>query len=715
MTDAYDQSSTASTYAPSPVTAPAAPVAPELTPTAPADSNQPQSTTVVIPTGGSVTLVDGDGNPATTVTVPNEGTYVLDPDTGVITFTPDLGYTGTPDPVDYRITDAYGQTSDSTFAPAEVTAPAGPVAPPSPPSSPAQSDQPQQATLVIPTGGSVSLVDGHGDPATTVTVTGQGTYVLDPATGIVTFTPAPGFAGTPTPVDYTITDAYGQHSTASFAPDVVTLVPSAPTHVTAAPGNTTATVHFDVPDATGGLPITGYAVITSPGGARTPVDDAGDVILTGLTNGVPYTFTVVAINANGDSVGSTPVTTTPRTVPGTPAISGAIAGNSTVTLTIAAPSDNGGAPITGYTVTTSPGGAVTPVDTHGIVTITGLTNGVPYTFSVVATNAAGDSAAVTASATPMATAGAPGLRQLKVGSQWLQATVVPPTATGGVPVTGYTVTLSPGGLTRQLTGPLGGTVRFTGLKNGVRYTAKAVARNAAGLSAWSPALSGTPMTAPGAPKVRTSTTMTALTVAITPPASNGGAAISSYRVTVSGPGLHTTTVTLPAKQKTLKVYGLRPHTRFLVVATAANAAGRSLPGRVSAVTLKAPAGGVPVAQVAGHAVALGTPINLGANATFGYDSATLLPSIRTVLLHLAAGAKGKHSIVCAGYSDFGGNVAHEKALAMARATAVCSFLKAHGAAVHTKAISYGGARPLVTSGSAATRAQNRRVTVTFVS
>ena len=106
--------------------APAAPVAPVLTPTAPAVTNQPQSTTAVDPTGGSVSLVDGNGDPATTVTVPGEGTFVLDPSTGVITFTPVLGFTGTPAPVDYRVTDAYDQFTDSTFAPSPVTAPAAP-------------------------------------------------------------------------------------------------------------------------------------------------------------------------------------------------------------------------------------------------------------------------------------------------------------------------------------------------------------------------------------------------------------------------------------------------------------------------------------------------------------------------------------------------------------------------------------------------------------
>ena len=713
VTDAYGQSDS-STFQPGDVTPPAPPAPPVLTPTAPADTNRPQSTTAVVPTGGSVTLLDGNGDPATTVVVPGQGSYVLDPATGVITFSPVIGFTGTPDPVGYRITDAYNQSTDSTFAPSPVSEPAGPVAPPVTPTGPSSSNQPQQTTITIPDGGTVTLIDGNGDPATTVTVPDEGTYVLDPATGVVTFTPAPGFSGTPTPAGYQITDAYGQSSTATFAPGVVTLVPASPTGITVVPGNGTATVHFTAPAFDGGLAITGYVVVSSPGGIRTPVDAAGDATVTGLANGTAYTFTVVAINANGQSLGSDSVTTTPRTVPGAPTISGAVAGNGSVTLTVAAPGDNGGAPITGYSVVTSPGGARTPVNADGTVTITGLTNGVPYTFTVVATNVAGDSAlSASATATPAATAGAPSLKTLKVGSRWLKVTVVPSGDTGGVVVTGYTVMLSPGGRSLELAGPLGGVVRFTGLKNGVHYTVKAVAHNAAGLGGWSPVLRGTPMTAPGAPKVRTSATITSLTIKLGAPKSNGGAKVRSYRVVVSGPGLRTRTVSLPAKKKSLTVYGLRPHTRYEVVVTAVNAAGRSKARRVGAMTRTAPPGGVPVTQVAGHAIASGTVVSLGGDATLAFDSATLLPSARKLLLTLTSGAHSKRSVTCAGYADFGGDAAHEYTLAQQRASVVCAFLVSHGAAAHTSVVSYGGTRPLVTAGDSAARAQNRRVTITF--
>ena len=71
--------------------------------------------------------------------------------------------------------------------------------------------------------------------------------------------------------------------------------------VVARAGNGQATVTFGAPSQDGGSPITGYTVISNPAGG---VDsNAGGVglshIVTGLTNGISYTFTVSATNAAG--------------------------------------------------------------------------------------------------------------------------------------------------------------------------------------------------------------------------------------------------------------------------------------------------------------------------------------------------------------------------------------------------------------------------------
>jgi CshA-type fibril repeat protein len=241
VTDAYGQHAEA-TYTPT-VAAPAAP-------DAPAKSTDgvgvaAQQTTIAPPPGGSVTLLDGGGNPATTVTIPGKGTYTIDPLTGTITYVAPFGYAGDPPAVTVLVTDAYGQEVAGSYQPA-VTPPAPAPAPPR--TSTGTGTTPQGEKLPVPTGGSVALLDGDGKPVTHL-VTDQGTYDLDPTTGAVTFTPHNGFAGTPAPLQYVVTDAYGQTTTGTYTPTVV--APAGPSasdrQTTGGPTETQAQV-IDVPD-----------------------------------------------------------------------------------------------------------------------------------------------------------------------------------------------------------------------------------------------------------------------------------------------------------------------------------------------------------------------------------------------------------------------------------------------------------------------------------
>lgn len=94
--------------------------------------------------------------------------------------------------------------------------------------------------------------------------------------------------------------------------------------------------------------------------------------------------------------GETPPPTV--TVPGAPTNVAATAGDASAQVTWSAPSSNGGASITSYTVTSSPGGLTASTGGSGrSATVTGLTNGTSYTFTVRATNSAGTGPASSAS------------------------------------------------------------------------------------------------------------------------------------------------------------------------------------------------------------------------------------------------------------------------------------------------------------------------------
>lgn len=273
-------------------------------------------------------------------------------------------------------------------------------------------------------------------------------------------------------------------------------VPQAPTGVTAVAGNAQATVSFVVPRSDGGSPITSYTVISSPGGI-TATGSTSSIIVTGLTNGQAYTFTVVATNSVGSSAPSAPsASVTPATVPGSPTGVSAVAGNAEATVSFTIPGSDGGSPIIDYTVKTIVDGITfSQVGLASPITFIGLTNGQPYTFTVEANNAIGSSApsAPSNEVIPQAPL-APDSPTLAYALASANSTYIyfTPANTGGTP-TNYEYTLDSGtNYTAVSPAKITSPIYIAGLANDTLYTIGIRAVNSGGESVISNEVQVTP-------------------------------------------------------------------------------------------------------------------------------------------------------------------------------------------------------------------------------
>ncbi|WP_410532003.1 GEVED domain-containing protein [Streptococcus salivarius] len=190
---------------------------------------------------------------APSVTVEGEGTYTINPSTGEVTFIPDPSFTGTAKGVDVTLSAPVGRNKDGKIqqdyiktATAKYTPTVTPITvTPTDKVSADVQNVPQTQTPTFDLSNdktaeitSKKLVDpatGQPTDETTVTVAGEGSYIIDPTTGAVTFTPEKDFVGTAKGVTVqataTITNANGKTATitsdAIYTPTVVAAVPTA--------------------------------------------------------------------------------------------------------------------------------------------------------------------------------------------------------------------------------------------------------------------------------------------------------------------------------------------------------------------------------------------------------------------------------------------------------------------------------------------------------
>ena len=199
--------------------------------------------TVEIDTTKPAKLVDpttGKPTDETTVKVPNEGTYTIDPNSGEVTFTPEPQFKGKTSGIKVQRVDKNGTPATATYTPTVV-----PVTPTgeekttvgiqgatqkaTPNFTPGKTTvNGVEKTVEIDETKPAKFVDpetGQPTDKTTIKVPNEGTYTIDPKSGEVTFTPEPNFTGRGTGVTVQRVDKNGTPAESTYTPTVVGVTP----------------------------------------------------------------------------------------------------------------------------------------------------------------------------------------------------------------------------------------------------------------------------------------------------------------------------------------------------------------------------------------------------------------------------------------------------------------------------------------------------------
>jgi hypothetical protein len=264
-----------------------------------------------------------------------------------------------------------------------------------------------------------------------------------------------------------------------------------------------------------------------------------------------------------------------------------IASPTSLRLTWNTPASNGGSTLLGYkirVVNQSTNATVYQSATYDSspFTATGLTTGVSYQVRVAPVNAIGQGEESYSDSIPGATIpGAPTGLSATAGNGTAALSWTAPASDGGGAITGYVVEYTPAGGSAQTSGTGSAGTTFTlnsgnsTVTNGVTYSVRVAATNAAGQGPYSSAVNVTLPTVPGAPTAlaATSGTDTAVPLTWTAPSSNGGASITGYVVEWTPSGGSATTVNTGSATANYTKTSLTNGTTYTFRVAAVNSAG----------------------------------------------------------------------------------------------------------------------------------------------
>lgn len=268
-------------------------------------------------------------------------------------------------------------------------------------------------------------------------------------------------------------------------------------------GKSFINITWTAPDSNGSAPITGYTIYRGNASGNESFWEAiGNVLYyedKNVTNGETYYYTVTATNSLGEGSVSEEVFATAGALPSEPLNLGAAAGDSVITLTWSAPSEDGGLPITNYRIYkgTASGSVVFEVDVGAALTYTDLVvaNGITYYYTVSAVNALGEGPhSDEKSDTPQGPPSAPHSLIVKAGDAYVLITWSAPTLNGGSAITNYNIYRGTDPVNLTVIVPLGNVLEYndTGLTNNETYFYAISAVNGVGEGAQSNIVNSTP-------------------------------------------------------------------------------------------------------------------------------------------------------------------------------------------------------------------------------